>query len=371
LNDFNHPLHFFYETGFAKKRTLSKLICCTFALGDNYMAETNIRALAKELKLSIGTVSKALRDSHEISEETKKKVFALARKRNYVPNPYASSLRRKKSNTIGVVVPEVADSFFSNAIKGINHVAQKKGYHVLIYLTDESVAKEEAIIKDFASGRVDGVLMSISSETSGHRHIDYLMSKQVPIVFFDRVINDAPTTKIITDDFESSYKATTHLIERGCKRITYLSILKHISINTNRMEGYKKAMADHYMSASACGVLRCTNNSTENYKLIKNLLQDKQRPDGIIATVEKLTPPIYTVCQELHITIPDQLKIISFSTQDTAAILAPPLTTVTQPAIEMGEKAATILFKTIEHKNYKLTDENIILPSSLIVRGST
>src|SRR5215203_4469006 len=135
------------------------------------MSEINIRQLAKKLNLSIGTVSKALRNSHEISAQTKEKVFALARELNYIPNPYASSLRRKKSNTIGVVIPEIADSFFSHAIKGIESVVQGKSYHVLVYLTEESFTKEEAILKDFGSGRVDGVLISISRETSSNAHI--------------------------------------------------------------------------------------------------------------------------------------------------------------------------------------------------------
>ena len=192
------------------------------------MGEINIRQLAKELNLSIGTVSKALRNSHEISAQTKEKVFALAKQLNYVPNPYASSLRRKKSKTIGIVVPEIADSFFSHAIKGIGSIAIEKGYHVLVYLTEESFSREEAILGDFKSGRVDGVLMSVSSETSSNNHITKLKEENIPLIFFDRAIDEIETTKIITNDFESSYKATEHLIKRGCKRIYYLSVSKHL-----------------------------------------------------------------------------------------------------------------------------------------------
>lgn len=335
------------------------------------MSNTNIRGLAKELKLSIGTVSKALRDSYEISEETKQKVFALAKKRNYIPNPYASSLRRKKSNTIGVVIPEVADSFFSHAIKGIGLVAQKKGYHVLIYLTYESLVQEQAIMKDFASGRVDGVLMSVSTETKTHKHIAELMSKNIPIVFFDRVIEEAATAKVITDDFDSSYKATCHLIKQGCKQISYLSISKHLGISNKRMEGFKKALADHKIPLTHSSIVHCCNDGDENYEQLKKLMKQKKRPDGVVASVEKLTPPVYLVCQELRISIPQQLKIISFSNLETAPILNPSLTTITQPAFSMGETAATILFKTIEHKHYQLKNENIVVPSQMIIRESS
>ena len=150
------------------------------------MSETNIRLLAKELGLSISTVSKALKDSYEISAETKKRVAEVARQMHYSPNPYASSLRRKKSNTIAVVIPEVADSFFSQAIKGIEEVAQLKGYHVLIYLTYESVEKEKHIMEDFKSGRVDGVLISISNQTADVSHIKCLHQNNIPVVYFDR-----------------------------------------------------------------------------------------------------------------------------------------------------------------------------------------
>src|SRR4051794_923555 len=150
------------------------------------MNKLTIKMLAKELQVSVSTISKAIRDSHEISDKTKQRVNDLVEKLNYVPNPYASSLRRRNSKTIGVVIPEVVDSFFAQAINGIELVAQEKGYHVLIYLTHESFEKEKLILKDFESGRVDGVLMSVSRETIQGDHMRQLMSKGVPLVFFDR-----------------------------------------------------------------------------------------------------------------------------------------------------------------------------------------
>jgi LacI family transcriptional regulator len=335
------------------------------------MSEVNIKKLAKELNLSIGTVSKALRDSHEISAGTKEKVFALARELNYIPNPYASSLRRKKSNTIGVVIPEIADSFFSHAIKGIESIVQGKSYHVLVYLTEESFSKEEAILKDFGSGRVDGVLISISRETSSNAHIEQLKTKNIPVILFDRAVDAIPTTKIITDDFESSYKATTHLIERGCKKICFLSISRQLSINNKRIHGFLKAIADHKMQQWKDCIMDCSNDNKYNLVALRKVLEKADRPDGIIASVEKLTIPVYLVCRDLKINIPKDLKIISFSNSETAPVMNPPLTTVMQPAFEMGKLAATILFNAIEKKNYKMMNENIVIPSTLVVRDST
>lgn len=334
------------------------------------MSDVNIRELARELNLSIGTVSKALRNSHEISAQTKEKVFSLAKERNYIPNPYASSLRRKKSNTIGIVVPEIADSFFSHAIKGIEFIAQNKGYHALVYLTEENFLREVSILKEFKSGRVDGVLMSISSETTSNTHIQELYDKKIPLVLFDRTADEITTTKITTDDFESSFKATQHLIKRGCKKIAYLSISKHLSINNKRIQGYLKALADAKMD-EVQNVLQCSNSTEENNLLLQKLFQSKARPDGILASVEKLTTPVYLTCKELKINIPKELKIISFSNSEAAPILNPSLTTVTQPAFEMGKRAAVVLFKAIEKKNSRLANENIVIESSLIVREST
>jgi LacI family transcriptional regulator len=330
-----------------------------------------IRDLAKQLNLSVATISKALKDSHEISPETKQRVFDLAKKLNYIPNPYASSLRKRSSKTIAVVLPEVADSFFSLAINGIESVAHDKGYHVLIYLTHESFEKEEAILKEFASGRVDGILMSVSGETCRSDHIIEVIAAGTPVVFFDRVCEDVDTAKIITDDFESSYKATSHLIRMGCKKIIYLSASPALSISIKRMEGYKKALADCGIKNAEAEIISCYGDTEANYKIIRDLLKRKNKPDGIIASVEKLTTPVYVACKDLELIIPNDLKLISFTNLQTAPILDPPLTTITQPAFEMGKTAATILFKGIEKKSFDLTKERVLLPSILAERLST
>jgi LacI family transcriptional regulator len=294
-----------------------------------------------------------------------------AQKLNYTPNPYASSLRKRGSKTIAVVLPEVADSFFSLAINGIESVAMDKGYHVLIYLTHESFVREQAILNEFKSGRVDGILLSVSVETSQSDHIKEVIAGGMPVVFFDRVCEDVETAKIVTDDFESSYNATSHLLTKGCKRIAYLSTSSTLSINTRRMEGFKKALTDNGIKSTATDIISCYGNTEANYKILKAVLKKKNRPDGIIASVEKLTTPVYLACKDLKLVIPDQVKVISFTNLQAALILTPSLTTVTQPAFEMGKQAATILFKALEKKNFNLLRESVVIPSSLVVRDST
>ena len=335
------------------------------------MGNINIRALAKELNLSISTVSKALKDSYEISVETKKRVLALATELNYSPNPYASSLRRKKSNTIAVVVPEVADSFFSLAIKGIEEIAQEKGYHVLVYLTYENYIKEKKILEEFKNGRVDGLLISVTSETTDSAHISDADLNNIPIVLFDRVMEELEMAKITTNDFESSYAATRHLLDGGCINIFYLSISKCLGINNKRIEGFIQALSDRNIKFDDSNIVNCSNDINDNEHLLTALLTQNNKPDGIIAGVEKLITPVYSICKQLHIKIPEDLKIASFSNSPVAHILNPSLTTITQPAFEMGKMAATILFKAIEKKGYTIKSENAVLRSTLFIREST
>lgn len=335
------------------------------------MKNINIRELASELKLSVSTISKALHDSYEISDETKQRVLETASRLNYTPNPYASSLRGRRSKNIALVIPEVADSFFSLAINGIESIAKEKGYHVLICLTHEDFENEQMILKEFQGGRVDGVLMSVSRETIQSNHINDLISKGIPLIFFDRICEEIPTAKITTNDFESGYLATEHLIEQGCRKIAFMGISKSLSISNARVNGYLSALKQNNCPVFENDILLCTNNTEDNYKLTKTLLAGKKRPDGIVASVEKLTTPVYQVCNELKIAIPNELKVICFSNLETAAILNPSLTTITQPAFEMGRQAASLLFKSLEKPNFDLSKENMVIPSILIPRDST
>ncbi|MBN9295613.1 MAG: LacI family DNA-binding transcriptional regulator [Filimonas sp.] len=335
------------------------------------MTTVNLKHLAKELGLAVSTVSRALRDSYDIGDDTKKKVMALAHKLNYEPNPYASSLRKHKSKTIAVIVPEIANNFFSLAINGIEDVAQEKGYHVLIYLTHENYAKEQSITRYLQSGRVDGVLMSVSNETNDIQHIHALKQKNIPIVFFDRVCDNVDTTKVTTDDFESAFKGTEHLIEQGCKNIAFFSVPSFVSIGNKRMLGYEEALKMHKLKVNPNYVVYDTNNAEENLKQVKRVLSGKKRPDGVFASVEKLAITTYHACNELGIQIPKDIKVISFSNLNTASLLNPSLTTITQPAYDIGKRAATILFRSLDKKNATIMNEKVTIAATLIPRDST
>jgi len=333
------------------------------------MKETvTVKTLAKELNISIATVSKALNDSYEISLETKQKVWDLAKKLKYERNPSASNLRSHKTKTIAVIIPEIANNFFSLAINGIEEIARKRDYHVLIYQTHENSEIEIAFTDSLLSGRVDGILISVSSNTNNNEHFKELV-KRIPVVFFDRVFEDIDAVKITTDDYESAYNATCHLVECGCKKIAYLFALNNLVTGKNRFAGYKKALEKYNMVCTDEMIVNYDKDSNKNYENIKTLMLT-QKPDAIISSIEDLALPCYYVARELDLSIPKDLKIISFSNLNTAPLLSPSLTTIEQPAFEIGKEAAGILFKILDKKHFE-PNENHILKSSLIKREST
>lgn len=331
------------------------------------MKTVTMKHLAKVLNLSSATVSKALRDSYDISEATKQRVLKLAEELNYKPNAHASSLRGKQSKTIAVVIPEVSDSFFAQAINGVEAIAQAAGYHVLIYLTHEKLRKEQEILKELQNGRVDGILLSLSTESIDSRHIDEVQATGVPVVLFDRIFEQAGIGQVYTNDQESCYQLTQHLIDLRCKKITFLAI-SNAPFVSKRQEGFRKALADHNVFGN---VLSCSNDEHQNHLIICDLLSGTDRPDGIIASVEKLTTSVYQTCHEMDISIPQSIKVGAFSNLNSATILAPPLTTITQPAFEIGGEAATILIKFLKGISLDTDERTVMVPARLDIRAST
>ena len=331
----------------------------------------DIKTLAKSLNLSISTISRALRDSYEISDTTKLRVKEMAEKLNYYPNFHASSLRKQKSKTIAIVIPEITNNFFALAINGIEYVANEKDYHVLIYLTHENIKKEIGFANHLQNGRVDGIIISLSSETNNYDHLIELKDNGTPIVFFDRICETIESSSITTDDFDSGFNATEHLISSGCKKIAYLDLSRYLSISNKRMLGYMSALEKHHLGIDERLVMRFSNNNAGNEEIITELLSAPDRPDGIFASVEKLAISTYNVCEKLEIKIPEQLKIISFSNLEISSLLHPSLSTITQPAYEIGKQAALQLFRYLEKKNMANVHEKIILKSTLIPREST
>jgi LacI family transcriptional regulator len=335
-------------------------------------AGINLKELAAELKLAPSTVSRALNDSYEISEETKKKVISMAEKLNYQPNQFARGLRENKSKTIAVIIPERINNFFAQVMDGIEEIAQDHGYHLLVYNTHEDVEREKKIVNLLLNGRADAVVMSVSSQTSDVSHLEKLYNQGLPIIFFDRICSGIPTTKFITNDYQSAYDGTKHLIQQGCKKISFLMISKELSITKERYRGYSMAVKEAGLVEEPTFSLNCNHCDEENIDLIRDMLWSENRPDGILASVEKLAIATYHAVKRTKIRIPEDLKIISFANTTMAGLLSPSLTTITQPAITIGQECAKLLIgKLTKPKHYELIDQVIIIPSKIIIRSST
>jgi len=334
------------------------------------MDSVNLKKLAKELNLAISTVSRALRDSHEIKQETKDRVKELAAKLGFQPNPFASSLRQNKSKTIAVIIPEIQNNFFAQVMSGIEEVAREKEYHVLIYLTHEDETREKEILNLLRNGRVDGIMISVSNTTVSFDHLKDCQESGMPLVFFDRICESIKGPRITTDDAEVSFKATALLLKKGCKRVAFLSMANNLSISIRRGSGYEKALNKYGLSDSAVTV-ECSPDDECNRQKIRELLQGQHKPDAIFAAVEKFAFNTYEVCNEMKINIPQELKVISFSNLSASALFHPSLSTIVQPAYQIGKEAAVVLFKVIEKKILLAKESKLTIPSFIIERNST
>src|SRR5215212_9266528 len=245
-----------------------------------------IKDIAKALNLSTSTVSRALRGSYEISPETKKMVLEYAEKINYRPNPIALSLKERRSRSIGVVVSEIANNFFSQAINGIESIAYNRGYHVIISQSHESYDREVVNVEHLASRSVDGLLVSLSTETDHFEHFKNLHDKGFPIVFFDRITDEIETHKVVADNYKGAYDATQHLIDAGYSKIAHLTSSSHLSISIERLNGYKAALKDNNITLNESYIKYCSHGGmiyTELEEAVKELVHLEDRPDAIFS----------------------------------------------------------------------------------------
>jgi LacI family transcriptional regulator len=334
------------------------------------MSKVDIISIAKALNLSKSTVSRAFQEKSDINPNTRNRILAYANEVNYRPNHYASNLREQKSKTIAVVVPELENNYFTQIIKGAEEIAKQEGYHILIYATDDDINKEQEFITSISNGKVDGVLMSVVGERDNHSYLHNIDLVKMPIVFFDRVYDDVDITKIVTDDYQSSFEATEHLILGGCKSIVYLVVDKDYSIGKERALGYKDALKKHEITIQEELIVDCSNSYDENFQIIKELLIN-HKPDAVFASVERLAFSTYFVCNDLELNIPKDLKVVAFSSLQIAELLSPPLSTVTQPAEQIGQEAAKLLLNKLKGEYQELDANTIVLKSELRIRKSS
>ncbi len=336
--------------------------------------QVTIKDIARELGISPSTVSRALKDHPDISSKTKEAVHALADKLNYQPNIVALNLRQRKTNTIGVIIPELVHFFFSTVISGVEDVAYQAGYSVILAQSNESYEREKTDIKALFNSRVDGMLISVSRETRNFDHIESIISKGVPVVFYDRMYNNPNTSKVIVDDYVGAKEAVEHLIDQGYKRIAHLEGAPGLLISEDRKRGYLDALKEHKLEIVDSLIQECPSGSQEDgNRAAKKLLAMPQPPDAIFTNNDPIAIGAMMAIKEKGLQIPQDIGLVGFSNWSYGSLIEPSLTTVDQPGFEMGQEAARLLIRQIEagDKDQEPQPETKILKTTLIVRDSS
>ncbi|MGZ5253659.1 MAG: LacI family DNA-binding transcriptional regulator [Flavitalea sp.] len=333
-----------------------------------------LKTIAKDLSLSISTVSKALRGSHEISSDTQQLVQEYARQYKYRPNPIAQSLKKGRSNTLGVVVSNIDNNFLSQVINGIESVAQDRNYSVIITQSKESVTREIQHIENLSSRSIDGFIISVSSETSDSSIFRTLSENGFPIVFVDRTMNDIVAHKVIANNFAGAYQATQYLIECGYRRIAHLTSSEHLSITRERFSGYETALLEAGIIVDPALVKYCGHGGMFKEEIensIDELFALQNKPDALLTASDRLSNSAIGILRNKGLEIPNDVALIGFTNSVNADIFNPSLSSVVQPAMEMGKKATELLIAQIESKRPVCEFEQIIMDTQLILRDSS
>ena len=336
-----------------------------------------LKQIAKELDVSISTVSKSLRNSLEIGEETRLKVQAFAKFYNYKPNNIALSLKNRKTKSIGIIIPEIVHYFFSTVINGIEQVANENGYSVVICLSDDSFDKEVLNMEMLANGSIDGFIMSLSKETQykgDFHHITEVINQGMPVVMFDRVTNDILCDKVIIDDKAAAYEAVQSLIDNGRKKIALVTTVDYVSVGKLRTDGYEKALLDNGLPFNEDLIIKIEDVDTCEIT-ISQLLHDRAF-DAVFAVNELFAVTIIKTASKMGLKVPEDLAVIAFTDGIISKYSTPSITTVSKSGEKMGNKAAKMLIERLEagHDDDEEENENYtteVIETHLIKREST
>ncbi|CAM3901384.1 LacI family DNA-binding transcriptional regulator [Flavobacterium sinopsychrotolerans] len=336
-------------------------------------AKATLKQIAKELNVSVSTVSKALNDSPEISDLTKIKIKEYAKLKNYKPNVIGLNLKNRKTKTIGVIIPNILNSFFAKVFSGIEKVADEKGYNVIMCISNESLEKEAHTLEMLSNGTIDGFIVSVSEEAQKnheYNHFSAIINDGTPIVMFDRIAAEVDCDKVIVDDFDSALNSTQHLIDLGCKNIALLSSIDNLSVGKLRADGYLKALENNNIPVNLNIILR--TDSEEDLKDKIESIFDGNTIDGVFALDENDSVAALKIGIKKGYKIPEELSIIGFADGILASRrLSPSLTTVSQHGIEIGEVAAKLLIDRLESKEEHIPYETVVIKTKLKEREST
>ncbi|WP_308993199.1 LacI family DNA-binding transcriptional regulator [Mariniflexile litorale] len=330
-----------------------------------------LKQLAKELNVSISTVSKALNNSEEIGEETVKRVKELAELYNYKPNKVALSLKQNKTKTIGVIIPDILNHFLAKVLFGIEREAVKYGYNIITCISNESLEQEKESLRLLANGSVDGFILSIAEETQVKNEIDHFkkaISQGLPIVMFDRVAHDVLCDKVIVDDFDATYNATQSLLVEKRKNIAFISTLDSLSVGKLRERGYRKAV----LETNVCEPLVLKiKKKDDQQKKIMSFFKKNTTIDGVVAADSASGIIAINTAVNLGMKVPKNISVIGFASKSDSYHTIPKLTTIRQHAKEIGESAAQLLINRLQNKSGDIDIKTKIVKTTLIKSKST
>lgn len=336
----------------------------------NTTKEVTIYDIAKALNISPATVSRGLKDHPGLRKDTKKKILSMAQEMGYQHNSFASSLRRKNSKTIGVIIPRLDSYFMSTAISGMEKIANAYGYNLIISQSQELVKKEIASTSTLFNNRVDGFLISLSSETKKIDHFDMILKKKIPLIFFDRVIDVPNCTSIVIDNEKAGYDATKHLLDQGCERIVHISGSLNRNVYADRLEGYKKALAEKNIPFDSGLIFTNALTDAAATEVAQQILKMGKLPDGIFTANDISAVACIRELKKEGIKIPDDIAIVGFNNDPISRVIEPNLSTVSYPGYEMGEVAATTLISALKYLSAAQLN-TIVIKHELIFRESS
>ncbi len=332
--------------------------------------EVTIYDIAEVLNVSPATVSRGLKDHPGLRKDTKKRIVETARKMGYQHNTFASNLRRKRTNTIGVIVPRLNSYFMATVIAGMEKVANAEGYNLIIGQSQEIVKKEIAGVNTMFNSRVDGLMISLSYDTKNTEHFNVLLKKQIPLIFFDRVIDHPSCTSIVIDNVRAGYDAAIHLIDQGCRRIAYIGGSLTRNVYADRLKGLTNALKERGIEHDSNLVITNNLSDQEGAEAAQQLLRAERRPDGIFAANDTSGVAVVRELKLAGVNVPTDIAVVGFNNDPISRVIEPNLTTINYPGTEMGEVAATTLINKLKEAP-PANLNTIVLRHQLIVRGSS
>ena len=331
---------------------------------------TTIKDIAKALNISVATVSRALQDKYDVSAETRQKVLDTANQLNYKPNFNATGLVQRSTHNIGVVIPSITNYYFSTVITGILETAQSNGFHIVLYITNDQPEIELKILKNMSGSSLDGLLACVSSDENNYAYFQEMIDDGLPVVFFDRVAKTIETSKVVQDDYNGAFEAVEHLINCGYRNIAHITGYKGLSLTENRLKGYYNAMEKHSLPVKEEFVVYSGFSQKDGEQDVTILFENKKDiPDAIFAVCDRKGIGAIMELNRRNIKVGKDVGVIGFTNDPISEIISPTLSTIAEPAFDIGKISCELLLKHIRKTTFP--GEKITLSGELIIRQST